>query len=280
MNQPFATGFSLETQPSARGYKLYTLEVMRAVYCRSMSAKGGLMTDRTDSTSPQTYARIAGWLYLFIIVAAMFAEIFVRGKLIDYADATATAHNILINESLFRLAGAVDLLVFICDLALALIFYVLLRPVNKNLALLAAFFRLVYAAIVGVNTVYHFAALLLLGGAPYLTVFKVDQLHALALLSLKTHALGYNVALVFFGFHCLVLGYLIFKSEYLPKILGILLVIAGPCYIVNSFAHFVAPVSNLYPAILVPCFIAELSLTVWLIVKGVNLPKWESAQFE
>mgnify|MGYP003623093454 CR=1 FL=1 len=232
----------------------------------------------TDRTSPQIYARLAGWLYLFIIVAALFAEVFVRGKLIVSGDAAATAHNIIANESLFRVAGAADLLVFVCDLVLAWIFYVLLRPISNNVALLAAFFRLVYAAVVSVNVVNHFAALLFLGNAAYLKVFTTGQLDALAFLSLRAHAVGYNIALVFFGFHCLLLGYLIVKSAYLPRLIGILLVIAGPCYIINSFAHFVAPGSNLYPLILLPSFIAELSLTVWLIVMGVNMAKWKSAQ--
>jgi hypothetical protein len=231
----------------------------------------------TDRTSPQTYARVAGGLYLFIIVAALFAELFVRGKLIVSGDAAATAHNIIANGSLFRFGGAADLLVFVCDVMLAWIFYVLLRPVSNDLALLAAFFRLVYAAVVSVNAVNHFAPLLVLGNASYLNVFTTDQLNALALLSLRAHAVGYNVALVFFGFHCLLLGYLIVKSGYLPRLIGVLLVIAGPCYIINSFAHFLAPGSNLYPFILLPCFIAELSLTVWLIVMGVNMTKWKSA---
>lgn len=123
-----------------------------------------------------------------------------------------------------------------------------------------------------------FAALRLLDGAGYLKTFQPDQLHTLALLAMKLHGDGYAISLVFFAFACLALGYLIFRSSYLPKTIGVLLAIAGGCYLVNSFAHFLDPAfaATLFPAIFVPIFVAELSLTLWLIVKGVDVAKWEA----
>ena len=124
----------------------------------------------------------------------------------------------------------------------------------------------------------HFAALQLLGGADYLKTFQPDQLHSLALLAMTLHGNGYAISLVFFSFACFSLGYLIFRSGYLPRTIGVLLVIAGVCYLINSFAHFLHPATGaaLFNAgILLPCFVAELSLTLWLIVKGVDVAKWE-----
>ncbi len=235
------------------------------------------MTDRPAATSPQTYARIGGWLYLIIIVAGLFGEVFVRDKLIVSGDAKATAKNIIASQLLWRISVAGDLIVLLCAVALALIFYLLLRPVSKTLALLAVFLNLVELAVDGANKLNLLAALSLLGGADYLKVFQPNQLHALAYFSVKSHRYGFGISLVFFGCECLVLGYLIFKSGYIPKILGVLMQIAGLSYLANSFALLLAPTfpAMIFPAVLGPAFIGESSLCLWLIVKGVNVPKWE-----
>lgn len=232
------------------------------------------MTDRAVETSPQIYARIGGWLYLIVIVAGGFAELFVRSNLIVSGDATATAKNIMASESLWRLGFAADLINVVCYVAVTLILYVLLRPVNRNLALLAAFFSLMGCAILGIDGLGHFAALLLLGGADYLKAFDPHQLQALALLSLKLHGYGYAVSMVFFGSYCLLLGYLIFRSGYFPKFLGVLLTIGSLGYLTNSFAAFLAPAFEA-TIFLVPGGVAELSLCLWLIAMGVNVAKWE-----
>lgn len=228
-------------------------------------------------TSPQVYARIGGVLYLYIIVAGTFAELFVRSKLIISGDAAATSNNIMANESLFRIGFSGELLHLACDVAVAVILYALLRPVDRNLALLAAFMRVACDIILAVASLSHFAALKLLADADYLKTFQPDQLHTLALLAMKLHGDAYAISLVFFSFACLALGYLIFRSGYLPKVLGGLLTIAGVCYLINSFAHFLNPefAASLFPAIFVPIFVSELSLTLWLIVKGVNVLKWK-----
>lgn len=235
------------------------------------------MTERAVKPSPRTYARIGGALYLYIIVAGGFAEA-VRSKLIVPGDAAATAGNIMANESLFRLGHSGELLHLTFDVAVAMILYVLLRPVDRNLALLAAFLRLASDVILGITELTSFAALRLLGNADYLKAIPPDQRHSLALLAIKLHGDGYGISLVFFGFGCLPLGYLIFKAGYFPKILGVLMVIAGLAYVINSFVLFLDPAfaAKLFPGILLPAFVAELSFTLWLLIKGVNTARWEA----
>jgi hypothetical protein len=235
------------------------------------------MSDRSAERSPQVVARIGGVLYLIIIGAGILVEAAVRDKLIVSGDAAATAGNIMPSQLLWRVSIAGELMAQVCTVALALVFYVLLRPISRNLALLAVFFNLVSIAVQVANCLNLFAALFLLGSADYLKAFEPNQLHALSYLSLKSQGYGFGISLVFFGCECLVLGYLIFRSGYLPKILGVLMQIAGLCYLVNSFALFVSPAFEnlIFPAVLVPSFIAESSFCLWLIVKGVNVAKWE-----
>ena len=229
--------------------------------------------------SPQTYARICGALYLYICVAGAFAELFVRSRLIVPGDAAATAGNITANELLFRIGFTGELLHLVCDVAVATLLFTLLRPVNRTVALLAAFMRLAAAIILAVSSISHFTALRLLGGADYLGTFQPEQLQTLALFALRLHGDGYTICLAFFAFACLALGYLIFKSSYLPKIIGVLMAVAGACYLLNSFAFFLAPpfAAKLFPALFAPIFVAELSLSLWLLVKGVDMAKWQEA---
>lgn len=173
--------------------------------------------NRAPEASPQNYARIGGILYLFIIVAALFGEVFVRGKLIVKGDAAATANNILASEALFRVGLAGELLTCVCDVTLAMILYVLLKPVNRNLALLAAFHRVTFIAIYAASKLFLVAGVVVLGGADYLKAFDPQQLHALAYLSIRLHGLGYGLSLLFFGVCCVLFGYLIQKSGYLPR---------------------------------------------------------------
>ncbi len=234
------------------------------------------MTVRTMETSPQLYARIGGALYLIIIVIGFWGEMFVRDKLIVSGDAAATAANIMSHESLWRFHIAAELFLLICAITLLLILYVLLRPVSRDLAWLAVFFNLVSIGIEAAATMYLLEALFPLGNAGYLKAFPPEQLYAMASLSLKSHGYGFSVSLIFFGCFCVIVGYLIFKSGYLPKTIGVLMQIAGVCYLTNSFALVLSPAvaNRLFPAILVPAFIGEVSLCLWLLVKGVNVEKW------
>src|SRR3989449_8632590 len=233
------------------------------------------MTNRAVETSPQVYARIGGVLYLIIIVIGFCGEFFVRDKLIVSGDVTATANNIMASESLWRVQIAGDLMLLVCAVALTLILYVLLRPVNKNLALLAVFFNIVEFPIEAASKLCLFAALFLSGNADYLKAFEPHQLHALVKMSLKLHDYGFGIDLIFFGFACLIYGYLLFRSGYFPKALGVLMAIAGLSYLANSFTLILAPAyAGKIFLILVLALIGELSLCLWLMVKGVNVAKW------
>ena len=235
------------------------------------------MTDRTIRTSPQLYARIAGVLYLINIACGIFGELFVRGKLIVPGDAAATAHAIVASEFLFRCGVAGDLIMHITDVPLAVLFYVLLKPVSRDLSALSALFGMLQTAILCANKLNLVTVLLLLGGTNSLKAFDPNQLQALASLSLTLHESGFGVGLIFFGVSCLVTGYLIFRSGYLPRSLGALQAVAGVCYLVNSFALILLPsfAEKLFPGILLPAFVGELSTCAWLIVKGINVSKWD-----
>ncbi len=235
------------------------------------------MTTRTVETSPQLYARIGGALYLIIIIVGLFGEAFVRDRLIVSGNAAATAANIMSHESLWRFHIAAELFLLICAVALLWILFVLLRPASRDLAWLAVFINLVSIGIEATTTMYLLEALFPLENAGYLKAFAPEQLYALASLSLKSHGYGFGVSLLFFGCFCLIVGYLIFRSDYLPKTIGVLMQIAGVCYLTNSFALILSPAvaNRLFPAILVPAFIGEVSLCLWLLVKGVDVDTWE-----
>jgi hypothetical protein len=227
--------------------------------------------------SPQSYARMGGILYLIIIIAGLFGEIFVRGKLIVSGDATATAHQIMEAPMLWRIGICGDLIMQVCDIPLMLIFYVLLKPVNRNLALLNLLFNIIQTAVLVANKLNLLLALFVLADADYLKSVSPDHLHALSYIFIKLHDHGFGIGLIFFGFVCLVEGYLIFKSDYLPAILGVFMQVAGACYMANSFILLLSPslAGQLFPFILMPCFAAELLLGLWLLIKGVNVPVWQ-----
>ena len=239
------------------------------------------MTIRTVQTSPQVYARIGGFLYLMIIIAGALGEIFIRGKLIVSGNAISTANNIMASQSLWRIGIAGDLLMHVCDIPLILIFYVLLKPVHKNLALLAVLFNLIQTAVLVANKLNLLMPLFLLGNADYMKAFEPNQLSALTYLFVKAHDYGFGIGLVFFGFACLIYGYLLFRSGYFPRTLGVLMVIAGLSYLTDSFTLILAPAyaGTIFP-VLVLALIGELSLCLWLLVKGVNLPRWEKLALE
>lgn len=235
------------------------------------------MKDWTKDSSPRLKARFAGVCYLITIGAGIFALFFVGNALIVRDDPAATASNILASESLFRLGFAADLIAGAAYVAVTAILYVLLRPVSRTLSLIAAFFSLVGIAIGAVNLVNYAAPLVFLGGTQYLATFTPDQLQALALTFLKLQGRGLNIGLIFFGFYCSLIGLLIFKSTFFPRILGVLMALAGASYLINGFAIILAPAfaAHLIPYIFAPILVGEVSLCLWLIVIGVNVSKWE-----
>lgn len=235
------------------------------------------MTKPVSDASPQTYARIAGLFYLFIIVAGALGELFVRGELVVSGDAAATAARIMAAESLWRLGIVGDLAMHVCDVVVMWAIYILLRPVNRKLALLVLLFNLVQTAVLVANKSTLLVPLFLLGNAPYLHAFDPAQLQAWSYIAIKMHDFGFGIGLIFFGFVCLVEGHLIRKSGFLPSLIGWLMQIAGVCYLINSITLLLAPAiaARMFPAILMPSLIAELAFALWLLVKGVNVDAWE-----
>jgi hypothetical protein len=215
-------------------------------------------------------ARMAGVLYFIYIVTTIFANAS-RTKLIVFGDAIATANNILASEWLFRIGFMSDVLAGVFFLLAAWALYVLLKPVNKNIALLFLLLNLGGVAVQCINMLNLFSAVLLLSGADYLKVFHADQLQALAMLFLNLHKNGFMIAQLFYGIWLFPLGYLVFKSGYLPRILGIVLMVECFGWLMYPFQFFLFPsyVAISYISFTVG-FIGEFSLTLWLLIKGVK----------
>lgn len=221
----------------------------------------------------RSYARAAGAAYLVIIATGIFAEFFVRSSLIVPGDAAATAANIGAGETLYRWGLAAEFVMLTADLFLAVALWVLFRGVSRNLALFAAFLRVAHASIVAVNLLNVYVPLLLLGGSGYLGVFGPGQLEAMALVFLEAHSYGYVIGLVFFGVHCLVMGWLVLRARFAPALLGGLLLLAGLGYLVDGAARTLltdyTAVENVFMMVVfLPAFIGELSFALWLLIKA------------
>ena len=233
-----------------------------------------VMTERRGAeASPRLKARMAG-VIAWITSTSGVAE-FVRGQLIVSGDAAATAHNILAHELLYRLTLVGDVIALLY-IAYTLLLYNLFRPVNRSLALLGALFSLVGIAVGMLFPLFEVAALVVLKNAQSLRGFNVDQVHAIALVFLQLRAQAGTLSLVLFGTYNILTGYLIVRSTFLPRILGVLLAIDGVGYLINTFANFLAPdfAAHLLPWILIPGG-AELLLAAWLLVVGVNEQRWK-----
>lgn len=213
-------------------------------------------------------AIVAGLGLLLMAILAPIANFGVLEKLIIPGDATTTANNIMASPELFRIGIFVFLIVAILDVVVAWALYILLKPVNKSLTLLAAWFRVVYAAIF-VSALSHLLIVLqLLNGSEFLKVFETNQLHAQVMLSLTAFTDGWNIGLALFGLHLLVLGYLVFKSGYIPKILGILVIIAGLGYTIDNFGKILS--TNYNVSLTTFTFIGEVLLIFWLLWRGIK----------
>lgn len=230
--------------------------------------KSDVNTSRFADISLRTSAVVAGLGLLLMTILAPIANFGVIEKLIVSGDATTTANNIMASAGLFRIGIVIFLIVAILDVVVAWALYVLLKPVNKSLSLLAAWFRIVYAAILAFALSNLLVVLQLLKGDGYLKVFDTNQLYAQAMLFLNAFTDGWNLGLVIFGLHLLILGYLAFKSGYIPKILGILVIVAGLGYTIDSFGKFLSPSYDLSLAMFT--FIGEVLLIFWLLWKGIK----------
>ena len=228
--------------------------------------------------SPRQLARIAGALYLINIIGGAFA-ISIVPALVGLSDPAVAAHNIQTHELLYRGGLAAHVVVTATNVPLAVIFYELLKVVNRRLALLDAFFILVATAIETAGLVNQFAPLFLLSSDSYGGAIPAAQLHALAYLPLDLSSIDYSVHTVFFGFDIITAAYLVYKSTFLPKAIGILLAIDGLAYLVYSFADFLAPgfASQLVPWIQLPALFGEGSLCLWLLIVGVDVDRWKKA---
>jgi hypothetical protein len=233
------------------------------------------MTKSFLESSPRFQASMAGGLWLLCIVTSV-GSFLAASPLIVVNDAAATAANILAKESLFRLGFAADLISGLSYLGVTVFLYCVLKPVSRSLSLLAASFGLAGVAIGGAAWVIHLAPLVLLHSDQYLTAFTTGQLQAMALTALKLQVQVFSIGMVFFGIQCISIGYLIARSTFLPRTLGILLAIGGTSYVISSFANFLTPSfgPHLMAFILPVALIGEGSLTVWLLVKGVNVQRW------
>jgi len=225
-------------------------------------------------SSPRLKARIAGVCYLITIGAGAFDHLFVSGRLIVPGDATATANSILASASLYRLAFAVDMIPVYA--VVTVLFYQLFKPVNASLSLLAAFSSLLGGAVGSGIGVFQLAPLVVLGDTASVRGFGIEQQQALAMVFLKLHESGFTISLMFFGFYCFLLGWLIIGSTFLPRVVGVLLAIGGVAYMTYSFADFVSPhlAARFASWPLLLGTLGEVVLTLWLLVVGLNASKW------
>ncbi|MBZ0296639.1 MAG: DUF4386 domain-containing protein [Anaerolineae bacterium] len=239
------------------------------------------MTTRSTESSPLIYARTAGVLYLVITIAAMIAHFYVPSTLIVPGDAAATAANIASSEQLFRVGGiGSELIILLSEVVLSVILYVLLKPVNKTLSLLAAVSRLVMTTIHGINLLNYFFVLLILGNPAYMAAFGVDQGETLVSLFLEAHNYGFTIGIAFLTLHVFTLGYLIYKSGYIPRILGLLFLIAGIGYFIDSSAILLLPNYQTPDFLALPIAVAEIAFPLWLLIKGVNVAQWKKRTLE
>ena len=235
------------------------------------------MNTKMNELSPSSYARVAGVLYLIITVAAIFAHFVIPDQFIVPGDAAATASNITANASLFRM-GAVggELIVLLSEIALSVVLYVLLKPVSRTLSLVAAVSRLTMTAIHGLNLLNYYFVLQLLRGEGFASAFGPEQIHALVTLFLEGHSVGFTIGIAFLVPHVLILGYLIVRSGYFPKVLGFLFIAAGIGYLFDATGQLFLPTYTTTPALIATVIAAaEIAFPIWLLVKGVNTNRWQ-----
>jgi Domain of unknown function (DUF4386) len=230
-------------------------------------------SSRDISPAQHTAARVIGILYPIQMATGIFGEVFARGPLIVSGDSTKTAENIIASEQLFRLSVAGDLITYILVMVLTWAFYVLLRPVNRHLALLGAFFRLSELAVLCMATVNSLVVLRLLSGAAYLKTFDVSQLHSLVMLAYNTQGLTMSVGFILLGLGSSLFAYLLLRSRYVPKAFAVLGVFSSLLLALGSLAIIVFPgLSVIGMSYMMPMGLYEVGLGFWLLIKGITTP--------
>ena len=227
----------------------------------------------------QRYARFAGILFLLSLSAGGFGEAYAPAKIIVSGDAAATVANIKAFELTYRLGFAGFMLESLSDITLAWLFYVLLKPVHRNLSLLAAFFGLMATALFAFAELFYFAPTVLISGANYLESFSPDQINSLVLLSLKCYSFAGMIFTAYYGAAWLVRAYLMIQSKYLPKFLGVLMGLGGAGFVARNLLMILKPAyaSDVLLMLMLP---GGLLLTFWLLVKGVDRASWDAARAE
>jgi hypothetical protein len=274
------------SRPAMDARKMLMIPEVTRSGSRRLTERGGILNTGVNTTANpaavskpvlaiQAYARLTGALIAVSILAGIFGELYVPAKMIELSDAAATAKNITSGGELFHLGFASYLVEALCDVALTLLFYVLLRPVHRNIALLAVFFGMISTATYAIAEFFYAAAPFAVGDESLLKAFSVDQRDALALLLLKLYSYGGEIFMVFYGVTFVLRGYLVIRSTFLPTFLGVLMVIAGAGFIVKNFTLLLMPAyaSDLF---LLPMFVSAVALALWLLIKGVNASRWHA----
>ena len=231
----------------------------------------------------QRTARFAGVLYLVITVFAAIAHFYVPSNIIVASDAATTAQNLINNETLFRIGGVgSELVILLTEIILSVVLYVLLKPVNKTLSLLAMVSRLAMTTIHGLNLLNYFFAMAMVNGTGSMAVaFSSEQVNALMMVFLDALSIGFTIGIAFLVIHVLILGYLIFKSGYFPKVLGVFFIAAGFGYLFDSFAQLLSTAYTTTPGVIAMVIMfSEIAFPIWLLIKGVNKEGWEKHALE
>ncbi|HLZ84535.1 MAG TPA: DUF4386 domain-containing protein [Caulobacteraceae bacterium] len=236
------------------------------------------LTARTLGASARLKARVAGALYL-ATTAGGFVNLSIENSMIVRGDAAATTSRILAAEPLFRLGILAELVAGACYIGVTVLLYELLKPVNRTISLLAAFLSLAGCAVGAGSAVLLLAPFLLQGdGSQYMAAFTPQQLQGLAMTAVRLEGQGYNISMMFFGLYCALVGGLVFRSGFMPRLVGVLMMCAGLGWLTNTFAALIDPpfARSLQPYIMAPGGVGEISLMLWLLFVGVNGPQWET----
>jgi hypothetical protein len=226
---------------------------------------------------PRLLARIAGAFYLIITVCALFAYLYVRGQVIIPGDMAQTAVNLIAREQFYRVGFSAAVVVVLCNPPMGFILYELLKVVNPRIALLALVFITVSTTIEAVNLFNYITPLYTFSLPEYRAAFGPEEIQALARGPIKLWGTVFSVSLAFFGVFCALIGYLLFKSKFFPRILGVLMIIAGAYYLTNySFVGFLGLPDIPLIGLLRPTLVAEVALALWLTIVGVNETKWRA----